>query len=112
LVRIGTLIKKGGSWLLVIPSVVLGILVVELLARAFLPLGVIHGVEQRMQRVVFLNGSDTIFRNQGEIFTYIPHNEIRNVTGFFSEHDFKVEYEYRFRTNNFGLVQDDDIVPQ
>ena len=112
LARIGTLSRKIGSWLLVLPSVMLGILVVELLCRAFLPLGIVHGIEQRLHRIVFLDGHDAIFRNQGDIFTYIPHNEIRNVTGFFSDNDFKVEYDYRFRTNNFGLVQDDDIVPQ
>src|SRR4029077_1116528 len=39
-------------------------------------------------------------------------SEIRNVTGFLSDNDFIVEYDYRFRTNNFGLVQDADIAPE
>jgi hypothetical protein len=60
----------------------------------------------------FFDGNDTIFRNQGDIFTYVPHSEIRNITVFFPDNDPKVEYDYRFRTNNFGLVQDADIVPE
>ncbi len=102
---------KIWSWLLIIPSVIVGILVVELGGRVFLPPGTAHSVDMLRHGVVFFDGSDTIFRNQGDIFTYVPHSEIRNVTGFFSDDDFKVEYDYRFRTNNFGLVQDADIVP-
>ncbi len=103
--------EKIWSWLLIIPSIILGILVVELGSRVFLPPGPAHSVDMLRHGVVFFDGSDTIFRNQGDIFTYVPHSEVRNVTGFFSDDDFKVEYDYRFRTNNFGLVQDADILP-
>jgi hypothetical protein len=34
------------------------------------------------------------------------------MTAFFSEDNFNVEYAYRFRTNNFGLVQDADVIPE
>ena len=72
---------------------ILGILIVELLCRLFLPLGVVHDVRQRLQRVVFLDGHPPIFRNEGNIFTYLPHNDIRNLTGFLSDNGFTIEYD-------------------
>jgi hypothetical protein len=48
----------------------------------------------------------------GDIFTFIPNNEIRIFTAFFSDHDFTVEYDYHFRTNNLGLVEDADVIPE
>jgi hypothetical protein len=56
-----------------------------------------------------LDGPQTIFRNSGEIFTYIPHSEIPNLTIFFRGGDFGIEYDYHFRTNNFGLVEEADV---
>jgi hypothetical protein len=50
-------------------------------------------------------------RRRGDIFTYVPNSEIRGLTAYFSAHDYTIEYDYRFRTNNFGLVQDADLVP-
>jgi hypothetical protein len=91
---------------------IVGILVIELFCRVFFPLGTIPSFDKQMRRVVFLDGRDSIFRNQDDIFTYVPHSDIRNVTGFLFDDEFKIEYDYRFRTNNFGLVQDDDIVPE
>jgi hypothetical protein len=110
--RLPTLIEKIGSWLLIIPSIILGVLIVELSGHVFLSPRTNQSFDMRTRGVVFLDGSDAIFRNQGDIFTYVPHNQIRNVTGFLSDNDFLIEYDYRFRTNNFGLVQDDDIVPE
>jgi hypothetical protein len=76
------MIAKIGSWLLILPSVILGILIVELLCRLFLPLGVVHDVRHRLQRVVFLDGRPPIFRNEGDIFTYLPHNDIATSPDF------------------------------
>ena len=105
------MITKNSSWLLILPSVVLGLLIVELFYRLFVPFGVVHDVRQRLQRVVFLDGRPPIFRNEGDLFTYLPNNDIRNLTGFLSDDDFTIEYDYRFRTNNYGLVQENDIAP-
>jgi hypothetical protein len=110
--RISALIKKIGPWLLIIPSLIVGMLVVELLSHLFLPLTDVAGFNVWMRRVIFYGGSDTIIRNQGNVFTYSPHSELRNVTAFFSDSDFKIEYDYKFRTNNLGLVQDADVVPE
>ena len=65
----------------------------------------------RDRRVVFFDGPSPIFENHGDIFTYLPHSKIRNLTAFLTDRGFVTEYDYRFETNNFGLVQDADIVP-
>ena len=66
----------------------------------------------RDRRLVFLDGPSPIFENHGDIFTYLPHSKIRNLTAFLTDRGFVTEYDYRFETNNFGLVQDADIAPQ
>ncbi len=63
-------------------------------------------------RVVFFDGSGSIFRNQGDIFTYIPHNDVRNLTAFFFDNELRIEYDYHLRTNNLGLVQDVDTIAE
>jgi len=76
------MIAKISSCLLILPSVILRILIVELLCRLFLPLGVVYNVRQRLQRVVFLDGSPPIFRNEDNIFT--PSAAIRLVGALIS----------------------------
>jgi hypothetical protein len=58
-----------------------------------------------------LTAGARFFRNQEDIFTYVPHSNVRNLTAFFSDNDFEVEYDYHFQTNNLGLVQDADVMP-
>ena len=102
------MIRKLGSWLLVIPSVVVAILLVELLCRVF-SLTPQNAESRLLERIFFLDGRGAIFENHDGIFTYLPHNDVRILTAFFSEHGFSVEYDYRIHSNNFGLVQDADI---
>jgi lysophospholipase L1-like esterase len=104
------LIRKIGPLLLTISSALLGIILFELFCWMFVP-SIGANLPGRDRRVVFFDGRGAIFENHGDIFTYLPHNEIRNVTGFFSDDDFAVEYDYRYRTNESGLVQDTDIAP-
>jgi len=104
-----TLIAKFGPWLLIIPSALTGILLVELFCSLFVQS--IGNLPGRDRRVVFFDGPNTIFENHEDIFTYVPHDEIRQLIGFFTDNDFSVEFDYRYRTNNYGLVQDADIVP-
>jgi hypothetical protein len=105
-----TFIGKIGPWLLTIPSALIGILLVELFCRLFVP-SVGFNPLLRSRLVVFFDGRGAIFENHDDIFTYLPHSEIRNVTAFFTNDDFSVEYDYRLKTNNFGLTQDADIAP-
>ena len=97
-------------WLLTIPSALIGILLVELFCWVFVP-SIGSNIPGRDRRVVFFDGGSPIFENHQDIFNYSPHKQIRNVTAFLSGDDFTVEYDYHFRTNNYGLVQDADIVP-
>jgi len=104
---------RWGSLLLIVASGLIGVLLVEGFCHLFLPSsGKAQSTYKWMHRVVFFAGPETIFRNQGDIFTYLPRSEIRNLTAFFSDRDFHVEYDYRFSTNNLGLVQDTDVVPE
>lgn len=103
-------LAKLAPWLLAISSALIGILLIELFCWLFVPtLG--WSIPGRDNRVVFFDGDGSIFENHGDIFTYLPHNTIRNVTAFFSRDAFSVEYDYRFRTNNLGLAQDVDLTP-
>jgi hypothetical protein len=97
--------------LLVIISIIAGIALVELLCHLFLPSINSARVYDWNRRIMFFDGSGTIFQNHEDIFTYVPNNEIRSLTVYFSDRDFVTEYDYRFRTNNFGLVQDSDVIP-
>ena len=105
-----TFIGKFGPSLLIIPSALIGIFLVELFCWLFVP-SIAWNTPGRDRTVVFFDGPNTIFENHEDIFTYLPHSEIRNVAAFLSDHDFAVEWDYRFGTNNLGLAQNADIVP-
>jgi hypothetical protein len=62
------------------------------------------------QWIMFFDGSDSIFRNLGHTFTYVPNSQISCRTVYFSRNSYSTEYFYEYKTNNFGLVQDRDLV--
>jgi len=62
------------------------------------------------RRILFLDGPDSIFRNLDDIFTYVPNSIISTKAIYWSESSFSTEFAYKFKTNNFGLVQDRDLV--
>jgi hypothetical protein len=116
--RSSTVTTGGGAMTaagLVVASLLLSVILVELFCYLFVPSIGRASANERMldwgHRIIFFNGNGSIFQNHGDIFTYVPHNDIRNVLGYFSDDGFKVEYDYRFHTNNYGLVQDGDVVP-
>jgi hypothetical protein len=104
-----TLIGRIGPWLLVIPSALAGILLVELFCGLFFQS--VGNLPGRDRRVVFFDGRQPIFENHDGIFNYTPHNAIRQVIVFFTQDEFFAEFDYRYRTNNYGLVQESDIGP-
>jgi hypothetical protein len=59
---------------------------------------------------VFFDGPDSIFRNLGGIFTYVPNSQISCRTIYFSRSSYSRENFYKYKINNFGLVQDRDLV--
>lgn len=104
--------RKLLSWLLIIPSCFLGVLSIEVFGWIFYPTVANEGAHRWYEQVIFFDGRDTVFQNIGDIFTYVPDSEIRNVAGYISGNDdFSVLHDYHFRTNNFGLAQDADIIP-
>lgn len=91
-------------------SVIVGILVVELFYHFFSPSMQRASIYEWDRRIMFFNGRGSVFENHGDIFTCVPNNDIRSLTIYFSDKDFIVEYDYHVHTNNYGLVQDSDIV--
>jgi hypothetical protein len=106
------LFKKIGPFLLIIPSVIVGIILIELFCKLFVPsIANTKELFKWNRPFLFIEGRDTIFQNHGDLFTYVPHNEVRYLLGYISDDDFHVEYDYHLQTNNLGLVQDADVVP-
>ena len=62
------------------------------------------------RQIKFLYGPDSIFRNLGDIFTYVPNSNIFVRDIYFSAFSYSTEYAYKIKTNNFGLVQDKDLL--
>jgi hypothetical protein len=91
---------------LIVFSALVGVAIVEvgyyIYQRAFPPF---YGWNQ----IVFLDGSDSIFRNLGHIYTYVPNSHIFSRSIYFYRSSYSTEYLYKFKTNNFGLVQDRDL---
>ena len=50
-----------------------------------------------------------IFKNQGSIFKYHPNKKILSKTFYYVNDKWNKEYEYEIVTNNFGLVQKDNL---
>jgi hypothetical protein len=96
-------------WLLIIPSAIIGILLFEIFSEVFLP--GIRTANLQPPVIYFFDARGTVFRDYGDIFTYAPHTNIRIVTVAYSADSFNTEYDYHIHTNNFGLVQDNDIIP-
>ena len=103
--------KNLASWLLVPPAIVIGIVLCEILFRLFLPS--VANIDSPVHDIIyFFDGPRTIFRDYGEIFTYVPDAEIRVVAVTYTGDQFSTEYDYHMKTNNFGLVQDTDVIAE
>jgi hypothetical protein len=100
-------IKIIAPILLLVMSTVFGVILVELLYIKLAPSKQFN----LDQYIAFFGGSGTIVENRNDIWTYSPNKDIRRMDVYFNDDDFVIEYDYRFHTNNFGLVQDADIVP-
>jgi hypothetical protein len=96
---------------MVVVSGILAVVLVELICYLFVPSIGRASVYDWSHRILFIDGDNGAFQNQGGIFTYVPHGDIRSTVVYFSDQAYDVEYDYRFRTNNYGLVQDSDVVP-
>ena len=93
--------------ILVTLSVIIGIGAVE--AGNYLYQWAAPPLRDFNKQIIFFDGPDSVFQNRGANFSYVPNAEILNQTIYYSEQTFSTEYEYKFKTNNFGLVQDMDL---
>ena len=87
---------------LVIASLSVGFAAIELFSRTYTALG--DQADERDRLITFFQSGGKVIENHGATFTYAPHSDIRNLTVYFSDRDFVSQYDYRFHTNNFGLV--------
>src|SRR5260370_3060175 len=105
-----TLMRKMAPCLLIIQSTIIGILLFEIFSELFLPS--IRAADRQASVIYFFDGRDTVFRDYGDVFTYVPLSDIRILTVAYSDDGFNTEYDYHIHTNNFGLVQDTDVIPE
>jgi len=91
-------------------SVIVGVLAVELFCHFFVRSVGRDSVYDWNRRIMFVDGAGSIFENHGKLFTYVPHDDVRSLTVYYSDNDFNIEYDYEFHTNNYGLVQDADVI--
>jgi hypothetical protein len=93
-------------------SILIGILIFEAMAGYIIKANFVNeGANDRSRRYMLFGTKDGLpaFRNQENIFTYNPNSTIRAVTFYENGPALHKEYDYLFRTNNFGLVQKLDI---
>jgi hypothetical protein len=96
---------------LIAASIIVGILLVELATSVFFKPTARPSDYDWAHRIMFFSGAESIFQNQGKIFTYAPNDNVRDLTIYYSDNAYVVEYDYQFRANNYGLVQDLDVNP-
>ncbi len=96
--------------LIALTSILIGLVLFEVIA------GLVIGKEflnnQERSRRYMLFGSEDgnpAFRNKEKIFTYKPNSIISAAAYYEQGSGLHKEYDYEFKTNNFGLVQKRDI---
>jgi hypothetical protein len=98
-------------------AIIAGVLVVDLVVAIVMVEALLHligygsGNPEFNGPIVFLKGEQTIFQSHGNTFAYVPHMQGRSEHVFASQSGFEVEFDYKFPTNNIGLVQDNDVLP-
>jgi hypothetical protein len=88
-------------------SVVLAIFFIEFGYFLFIDKGVYQWEKRYM--LFHQHEGGTVFENDGPIFRYRPNALIHSSTYYQVENDWIREYDYEIRTNNWGLVQNNDI---
>ena len=96
--------------LLATVSILIGLVLFEIIASLVIGKELSND-HQRSRRYLLYGTADgtPVFRNQGKIFTYSPNSTIRTSAYYENGDAIAKEYDYQFKTNNFGLVQKLDI---
>ena len=58
------------------------------------------------------SNKNIVFDNKKKFFTYHPNSTIHAKTYYYINNEFLKEYDYKFKTNNFGLSQANNIFPK
>jgi hypothetical protein len=96
--------------LVILISLLIGLSLFEVMAGVILKQEFKDDHERSRRYMLFAaTGGAPVFRNQENIFTYIPNSTIRSTTFYENGAGLHKEYDYEFKTNNFGLVQKLDV---
>ena len=69
---------------------------------------VIKKFDQNKRYMLFQEGE--VFQNIDNFFKYVPNKNILSKTFYKTKDDWVEEYSYTFKTNNYGLVQKNDLL--
>ena len=98
--------KKNYNFRLAILSVFLTLFLLEILFSIFLTKPFSYRYHKDQFR---LYQQGKIFQNFDGIFKYFPNISVKHEAFFFIKNNFIKEYSYNIKTNNFGLVQKNNI---
>ena len=91
-------------------SILIGLVLFEIIASLVIGKELSNDHERSRRYLLYGAADDTpVFRNQGKIFTYSPNSTIRTSAYYENGSGLHKEYDYQFKTNNFGFVQKRDI---
>ena len=98
--------KKNKNFLLIVSSLFFILFLLEIIFQLTLP----RLYEYKYHKVIYrLWDQGKIFKNIDNFFKYAPNSSIKHEVFFDINNQFLKEYSYEIKTNNFGLVQDNDI---
>ena len=96
--------------LVILISILIGLSLFEVMAGVIIKQELKKDHERSRRYMLFAATEGApVFRNQGNIFTYIPNSTIRATTFYENGPALHKEYDYEFKTNNVGLVQKLDV---
>ncbi len=98
------------SILVILASTLISLILFEIIASLVIEKELINDNEHSRRYMLFgTSDGASAFRNQGKIFTYIPNSTIQASAFYEIGPTLRKEYDYELKTNNFGLVQKQDI---
>lgn len=94
--------------MIIVTSSLFGIIIFEFIFLLFTFSTIPDGNKERR---IFWQSNNGIFKNIDDIFTYLPNNEFLVTGYYFDNKRIYKEFEYKNKTNNFGLIQNDNLIP-
>ena len=99
--------EKKKNILIVFTSILISLIIIE----TILSIKSLFKVKERLtsEPGYMLYEQGKVFKNVDKIFKYEPNRKILTKAFFYIDDEFKEAYSYEIKTNNFGLVQRNDI---